>query len=277
MALVSWVCNNSSYLPGQTVSTDGLSEGSHIAREIITTNSPTRIVQVASRRPERVHRSLYDSLRPAAQSRLLPPKAVDITDQSTLAPAFQDADVVVSLVGIMHGTPADFERIQWRGAENVARAARAVGAKLIHISAIGADSQSELPYERTKALGEEAVFRTCADATIIRPSIVFGPEDDFFNVCNVVQLLFDRACLYEVQRFAKLSRVLPFMPVFAGGQALFQPVYVGDIARLVELLSRGDPNINSNMKGKIIEAGGPDGLSLTQIVLVFILKPYQTV
>lgn len=89
---------------------------------------------------------------------------------------------MVSLVGIMHGSTKQFENIQWKGAENVARAARDAGAKLVHVSAIGASLQSEIPYARTKALGEVAVLDLCPDATIIRPSIVFGPEDDFFNV-----------------------------------------------------------------------------------------------
>ena len=90
--------------------------------------------------------------------------------------------MVVSLVGIMHGTPKDFEAVQWKGAANVARAAHDVGAKLIHVSAIGADLSSDIPYARTKALAEHAVLDICPDVTIIRPSIVFGPGDDFFNV-----------------------------------------------------------------------------------------------
>ncbi|THH33163.1 hypothetical protein EUX98_g1068 [Antrodiella citrinella] len=222
--------------------------GSNIARAIATANNPTRMVQISSRRPEKIYRSLYDSLPEASRKQLLPPKAADVTDPTTLARAFQGADVVVSLVGIMHGTPADFERIQWRGAEHVAIYAREAGAKLIHISAIGADVQSEVPYERTKALGEQAVLKACPDATIIRPSLVFGPEDDFFN------------------RFAKLSRIMPFMPVFGGGTALFQPVYVGDIARAVEVLSRNDPDIMKEVSGKIIEAGGPDVVTYRQIM-----------
>jgi len=89
---------------------------------------------------------------------------------------------VISLVGIMHGTPKEFEDIQWKGAENVARATKNVGAKLIHLSAIGADEKSSIPYARTKGLAEKSVFDICSDATIIRPSIVFGPGDDFFNL-----------------------------------------------------------------------------------------------
>jgi uncharacterized protein YbjT (DUF2867 family) len=96
--------------------------------------------------------------------------------------AFKDASVVVSLVGIMYGSLKDFERIQWKGAENVASAARDAGAKLIHFSAIGADPKSPIPYARTKGLGEQSVLVIDPTATIIRPSLVFGPEDDFFNV-----------------------------------------------------------------------------------------------
>lgn len=107
---------------------------------------------------------------------------VDVTDGETLAEAFENADTVVSLVGILHGSSAHFDAIQWKGAENVARAAVAAGAKLIHISAIGADRNSKIPYARTKALGEEAVRSHYANATIIRPSLVFGPGDGLFNV-----------------------------------------------------------------------------------------------
>ncbi|KAH8099265.1 hypothetical protein BXZ70DRAFT_1009082 [Cristinia sonorae] len=205
-------------------------------------------VQISSRAPDQIHHSIKDSLPAVAQKQLLPPKAVDITNASTLASAFQDADVVVSLVGILHGSPADFERIQWRGAENVAKAAQSAGAKLIHISAIGADPKSDVPYERTKGQGEEAVWKACPTATVIRPSLVFGPEDDFFN------------------RFAKLSRVLPFMPVFGGGTTRFQPVYVGDIARAVEILSRRDAKIRRETDGKFMEAGGPDVLTYREIM-----------
>ena len=82
----------------------------------------------------------------------------------------------------MHGSPQDFERIQWKGAENVAIGARNAGAKLVHFSAIGADPSSSIPYVRTKGLAEQSVLRICPEATIVRPSLVFGPEDDFFNV-----------------------------------------------------------------------------------------------
>uniref|UniRef100_A0A0W0FGB6 NAD-dependent epimerase/dehydratase domain-containing protein n=1 Tax=Moniliophthora roreri TaxID=221103 RepID=A0A0W0FGB6_MONRR len=219
--------------------------GSHIAQALGTSTAIKHCVQLASRNPVKTY-SILEHRLPA--DRLLSPATVDITKPLTLTSTFQNAAVVVSLVGIMHGTPQDFENIQWKGAFNVAEAAQRAGAKVVHISAIGADANSEVPYTRTKALGEQAVLEHCPDATIIRPSIVFGPEDDFFN------------------RFSRLSKYLPFMPVFGGGTSRFQPVYVDDIARAVEIIARNDPKVNSLVSGKIIEAGGPDVLTYRQIM-----------
>jgi len=221
--------------------------GSNIAKSLmhVTTGSHARRVQISSRNPEKVHASLRGQ---GVDTGLLPSVPVDITESSSLVPAFEGADVVISLVGIMHGTPKDFENVQWKGAENVARTAKNVGAKLIHFSAIGADPNSSIPYAKTKALAERSVFEICPDATIIRPSIVFGPGDSFFN------------------RFAQLSRFLPFLPVFGGGQAQFQPVFVGDIARAVEIVSRDDASVRRAVAGKIIEAGGPDVFTYREIM-----------
>jgi len=98
--------------------------------------------------------------------------------------AFKDASTVISLVGLMHGSPEDFDRIQHHGAQNVARAAQEIGAKLIHFSAIGANVSSDIPYFKTKGLGENAVLAENPGSTIVRPSLVFGPGDGFFSVCN---------------------------------------------------------------------------------------------
>jgi NADH dehydrogenase len=137
-------------------------------------------VQLSSRDPNPLHAKLEKEV---PRDSLLPPVALDVTKPHILAPAFKNAKVAVSLVGLMHGTPQKFEDIQWHGAENVARAARQANAKLVHFSAIGADPNSHTPYVRTKGLAEKSVLDICPDATIIRPSLVFGPEDDFFNVC----------------------------------------------------------------------------------------------
>ena len=132
-----------------------------------------------------MYRSTADDLSTEERLRILPPAAADITKPHTLAPVFDSADVVINLVGIMHGKPSDFADIQWKGAANVARVARDAGAKVIHISAIGANPESHVPYARTKGFGELAVLETCPDATIIRPSILFGPGDGFFGVSRM--------------------------------------------------------------------------------------------
>ncbi|KAI0285479.1 NAD-P-binding protein [Russula aff. rugulosa BPL654] len=216
--------------------------GSNIATAISNANNSAallRRVQISSRNPYNVYTKLKETL---PEDHLLPPVPVDVTNRETLAQAFKNADVVVSLVGILHGSPAQFEAIQWKGAENVARAAAAVGAKLIHISAIGADLHGKIPYVRTKALGEEAVRSHCANATIIRPSLVFGPGDE---VCTAFSLLACASCFWK-------------------GRHAVSAVYVGDIGLLVEILTRCSPGKVAD--GKIIEAAGPDVLTFRQIM-----------
>ncbi|EIW87054.1 NAD(P)-binding protein [Coniophora puteana RWD-64-598 SS2] len=225
--------------------------GSHIAKVLLSASTglsrnKTPHIQISSRAPDKVHSSLARNIEDS--HRLLPPCKADVTDPSSLAKAFEDADVVVSLVGTMSSKPDVAEKLQWHGAENVAKAAENANAKLIHFSAIGADETSKVAYSRTKALGEKAVLAASPTATIIRPSIVFGPGDAFFN------------------RFAQMSRFLPFMPVFGGGKTRFQPVYVGDIGRAVELLSRNDPEVEKDVSGKIIEAGGPEVFTYEEIM-----------
>lgn len=112
------------------------------------------------------------------------------------------------------------------------------------MSAIGADKESQVPYAKTKGMAEEEVLK-CGKGVIIRPSLVFGKEDDFFN------------------RFATLSKFLPFMPVFGGGQSKFQPVYVKDLARVVALASVPS---NTSVVGKIIEVGGPKVYTYKEIM-----------
>ena len=134
-----------------------------------------------------------------------------------------------------------FPAVQEFGARAVAEATRAQGVGLTHVSAIGADPHSESVYARTKAAGEHAVFETLPEAVIYRPSIVFGPEDGFFNL------------------FANLARFSPFLPLIGGGKTKFQPVYVGDVA---EAIARSvDGAVDG---GKIYELGGPQVMSFRQ-------------
>ena len=172
------------------------------------------------------------------------PIAASITDEASSARAVAGADIVINLVGILFESRAgDFQRIQAEGAGRVARLAAAAGAKqFLHLSAIGADAASPSLYAQTKAAGEAAVLAAFPDAIILRPSVVFGPDDQFFN------------------RFAGLAALLPFMPVVAG-ETRFQPVYVGDVADAAMAALR-DPAAS----GKVFELGGPRVMSMRQVL-----------
>lgn len=161
--------------------TDIVCPGSYIAKALAAESAykVPRQIQLTSRKPDRLHSQLQNEIK---GGKLLPAVPADVTKPDSLERAFERANVVVSLVGLIHGTPQMFEEIQWKGAGNVAAAAKIHGTKVIHISAIGADEASQIPYARTKALGEKAVMQISPDATIIRPSLIFGPGDGFFAV-----------------------------------------------------------------------------------------------
>jgi len=172
------------------------------------------------------------------------PVAASVTDEVSSARAVAGADIVINLVGILFESRAgDFQRIQAEGAGRVARLAAAAGAKqVLHLSAIGADAGSPSLYAQTKAAGEAAVLAAFPGAIILRPSVVFGPDDQFFN------------------RFAGLAAMLPFMPVVAG-DTRFQPVYVGDVADAA-MAALSDPSA----AGKVFELGGPRVMSMRQVL-----------
>jgi len=158
--------------------------------------------------------------------------------------AVRDADVVINLVGVLFERGAQrFAAVQAAGAEAVARAAAAHGAAMIHMSAIGADLNSTAAYARTKAAGEQAVLAAVPSATIFRPSIQFGPEDDFFN------------------RFGALARMLPGLPLVGGGLTRFQPVFVGDVATAV-----ADAVDGKAKPGTTYELGGPEVFTFKELM-----------
>jgi len=164
----------------------------------------------------------------------------DVRDPDTVKRAVAGADTVVNLVGILKG---DFEAFHVTGAANVARAAAEGGCSgLVHISAIGADPESVSDYGRSKGRGEEAVRAAFPKATIIRPSIVFGPEDNF------------------ISRFAAMNRQLPVLPVMAPN-ARFQPVYVADLGRAIAAAAL-EPGKH---EGQVYELGGPQIFTMAEL------------
>ncbi|HEY8128220.1 MAG TPA: complex I NDUFA9 subunit family protein [Hyphomicrobium sp.] len=163
----------------------------------------------------------------------------------SIARAVEGAEIVINAVGILAPTgPQTFEAVHAEGARRVAKAAKEAGAaRLIHISAIGADKKSSARYARTKAEGEEATFAEFPSAIVLRPSIVFGPEDEFFN------------------RFAALARISPFLPLIGGGRTKFQPVFVGDVGHAAEAAATG-----AGKFGTIYEIGGPEVFSFRDLL-----------
>ena len=163
--------------------------------------------------------------------------AADVRDAASVARAVQESDAVINLVGAFD----DMAAVQTDGARHVAAAAKTAGVQaLVHISAIGADSDSPSAYGRSKGEGEAAVRKAFPDAAILRPSILFGREDNFIN------------------RFATMIRFLPVLPVIAP-ETKFQPVYVGDVADAV-VAALGD-----EAAGKIFELGGPQVLTMLDL------------
>ncbi len=188
-------------------------------------------VRVAVRNP-----AAAGFLRPMGDVGQVAPIQANISDDASVAAAVAGAGAVVNLVGILFERGRrSFAAVHVEGAARVARAAAAAGVgRLVHVSAIGAAPDSPSAYGRSKAAGESAVVEAFGTATIVRPSVVFGPEDDFLN------------------RFAALARLMPALPLFDGGTSRFQPVYVGDVA---EALTRILDTPES--ASKTYELGGP--------------------
>jgi len=182
---------------------------------------------------------------------------IAIGDEALLPAFVAGNDAVVNLVGILHeGGGQRFDMAHHIGPARLARLAREAGAlRFIHLSAIGADPRSTSAYARTKAAGEEAVRDAFPTATILRPSVVFGPEDQFFN------------------RLAALAMISPVLPVIGGGETRFQPVYVGDVADAVVRCID-----DSSTAGRTYELGGPKVYSFRALIELLLgeirRKPY---
>ncbi|MBO6717045.1 MAG: complex I NDUFA9 subunit family protein [Rhizobiaceae bacterium] len=195
------------------------------------------LVRVAVRRPDLANHVTY--LGNVGQ---IQPVQANVRVRWSVDRAVKGADHVINLVAILaEGGRQRFDAVHEFGARAVAEAARAAGAGLTHVSAIGADPESQSAYARTKAAGERAVSETVKGALIVRPSIMFGPEDHFFN------------------RFANMARFSPALPLIGGGHTKFQPVYVGDVAEVIARSVDG-----SVAGGRILELGGPRVLTFRE-------------
>lgn len=196
-------------------------------------------VRVASRRPE-----LAFHLQPIGDVGQIYFTQANLRYPDSVAAALQGSQAVVNLVGILAEEGRQkFTSLHAEGARTVAAAAKAAGVeRLVHISAIGADASSTSAYGRTKAEGEQAAREAFPGAVIVRPSIMFGPEDDFFN------------------RFAAMARIMPVIPL-VGAKTRFQPVYVGDVAQAIALATEG-----LAQDGATYELGGPEIKTFREIV-----------
>jgi len=189
-------------------------------------------IRVAVRRPD-----LANFLQPLGNVGQIHAVQANLRYPASIDRAIQGSSAVINLVGILSERGHQrFATVQTDGAKAIAEAAKRHGiARLVHVSAIGADAESPSVYARTKAAGEDAVKAAIKEAIILRPSIVFGPDDDFFN------------------RFAALARVMPFLPLIGGGHTKFQPVFVGDVAEAVAQA------VDGRLKaGATYELGGPE-------------------
>jgi NADH dehydrogenase len=218
--------------------------GRHVVRALAKRHYRIR---VAVRRPE-----LANFLQPLGRVGQIHAVQANLRNAASVDAAARDAHVVVNLVGILaEGGKQRFDSVHTYGAEQVALAANAHGARLVHVSALGADENSPAHYARSKAAAERLALAAQPQAVIVRPSILFGPEDDFFN------------------RFATLARISPVLPLIGGGETKFQTVFVGDVAAAIA------DAVDGKLKaGTIYELGGPEVRTFKEL-MQFILATIE--
>lgn len=210
--------------------------GRHVVRALAKRNY---LIRVAVRRPD-----LANHLQPLGRVGQIHAVQANLRYAPSVEAAARDAQVLINLVGILFERGRQrFDTIHAYGAEQVALAANAQGARLVHVSAIGADEQSLSRYARSKAEAERLVLAAQPQAVIMRPSVIFGPEDDFFN------------------RFAALARISPALPLIGGGTTRFQPVFVGDVAAAIAEAVDGNAR-----GGTVYELGGPEVRTFEQLM-----------
>lgn len=221
--------------------------GRHLVRCLVAQGATVRVAV------RRMDHAIF--LKPIGDVGQIVPMSVDVNDREAVQVAVDGADTVINLIGILYERgKRTFEGMHVEGARTIAEAAQQAGAKqFVQVSAIGADENASSKYARTKARGEQAVQEAFPGASIVRPSVIFGPEDGFFNL------------------FASLSRISPALPVigcpfppkrikgslfrfdcYGNGGTKFQPVYVGDVANAITAILN-----DSSLQGKTYELGGP--------------------
>src|SRR5712671_592688 len=196
-------------------------------------------VRVAVRRPD-----LTGHLQPLGCVGQIHAVQANVRNRPSVAAAVRGSDVVINLVGILFESGRQrFDAVQSFGAEGVALAAAAHNARMVHVSAIGADEDSSAADARAKAQGEKLVLAATPEATIFRPSILFGPNDDFFN------------------RFAGIARMSPMLPLVGGGHTRFAPVFAGDVAEAIAKAVAGEAR-----EGATYEIGGPEVFTFKELM-----------
>ena len=196
-------------------------------------------IRVAVRRPD-----LAGHLQPLGKVGQIHAVQANLRYPDSVNAALRDSEIAINLVGILaQGGAQTFKAVQAEGADAVAKAAAAHGARLIHVSAIGANKDSASRYAQSKAAGEDAVHAAVPSAIIFRPSVVFGPEDQFTN------------------RFASMARIMPMLPLIGGGATKLQPVYVGDVATAIADAADGKAK-----SGATYELGGPEIMTMREII-----------
>jgi NADH dehydrogenase len=196
-------------------------------------------VRAAVRRPE-----LAGYLQPLGRVGQIHAVQANVRFPASIEAAVRGADGVINLVGILFERGRQrFDTVQAAGAEGVALAASAFGAPLVHVSAIGADENSRSRYARSKAMGEKLVLAAVPGAVVLRPSLLFGPEDAFFN------------------KFAAIATVSPVLPLIGGGHTLFAPIFAGDVASAAVAALEGKVK-----PGQIYELGGPQVMSFKALM-----------
>jgi NADH dehydrogenase len=200
-------------------------------------------IRVGVRRPE-----LAGHLQPLGKVGQIHAVQVNLRHPGSVGAAMRGSHVADNLVGILTKNGRQtFDAVVAKGAATIAEAAAAAGARMVHVSAIGADATSASAYARAKASGERAVLAAVPSATVLRPSVMFGPEDQFTN------------------RFAALARMSPLLPLIGGGATRMQPVYVGDVATAV-----ADAVDGWTKAGAVYELGGPEVLSMREIMQIIL-------